>query len=142
MRGNAFFFALFAALCWGAAPIFGKLGLAKPSPAVALTFRSLIITLIMLIWTLAAAGLREVGSLFASKSGLFIAAEGILASLIGHLAYYYALKYGEASRMVPIASSFPLFALAIAIPFLGERVSWDKVLGAILIVAGILLIRR
>jgi transporter family protein len=142
MQAKAFLFALVAAFFWGAAPIFGKVGLVRPDPTVALALRSFVISFILLIWAALSGNLSQVGTLLTSKSGAFIAAEGILASLMGHLAYYYALKYGEASRMVPITSSFPLFALFLAILFLGERLSWEKILGAVLIVAGIFLIKR
>jgi len=142
MQPKAFLFALGAAFLWGAAPMLGKLGLVKADPAVALVLRSFVICGILTVWAAIGGRLPEVGALITTKSGMLIAAEGVLASLLGHLAYYYALKYGEASRVVPVASSFPLFALVLAFFLLGERPSWDKVLGVALIVGGVLLLKR
>ena len=120
----------------------GKLGLVGADPTVALVLRSLVIGGILVVWAALGGKLPEVVSLMGTKAGALIAAEGLLASLLGHLAYYYALKYGEASKVVPVASSFPLFALILAVILLGERPSWDKVLGVVLIVGGVLLLRR
>ena len=142
MQAKAFLFALAAAFLWGAAPMLGKLGLVRADPTVALVLRSLVIGGILVVWAALGGKLPEVVSLMGTKAGALIAAEGVLASLLGHLAYYYALKYGEASKVVPAASSFPLFALILAVILLGERPSWDKVLGVALIVGGVLLLRR
>ncbi|RLA82964.1 MAG: hypothetical protein DRG31_06715 [Deltaproteobacteria bacterium] len=142
MAGRAFTFALFAALCWGIAPIFGKMGLLKAEPSLALALRSFVVALVLLMWGVAGGWLKELGTLVGTREGVYIAIEGLLASFVGHLAYFYALKYGEASRMVPVTSSFPLFALFFALLLLREELAWDKVFGALLIVAGIILLRR
>jgi len=139
---KAFLFALGAALLWGVAPTLGKMGLAGADPAVALVLRSFAVGGILAAWAGLSGKLPEVGALLTTKSGALIAAEGVVAALLGHLAYYFALKYGEASRVVPVASSFPLFAFVLAVILLGERPSWDKVLGVVLIVGGVLILRR
>jgi transporter family protein len=71
----------------------------------------------------------------------FVAGEGILSALIGQLFYYNALKYGEASKIVPICSSFPLITVILAIVFLNEQFTFSKALGALLIIAGVLVIK-
>lgn len=63
------------------------------------------------------------------KLGLFLISEGILASLLGQLVYYYALKEGAASRMVPVASAFPIVTFVGAIFLFGEKLTWQKSLG-------------
>jgi len=142
MQAKAFLFALTTSFLWGTAPILGKLGLVGADPAVALVLRSFTITAILAVWAALSGNLPEVGSLLSSRAGALIAVEGILASLLGHLAYYYALKYGKASSVVPVASSFPLFALIMAILVLGERPSWERALGVVLVVGGVRLLRR
>jgi len=116
--------------------------LVKVDPTVALTFRSFVISFILLFWAIATGHLDDIYSLATSKAGLFIAAEGICASLLGHLAYYYAVKFGDVSRMVPVVAAFPLIALILAILFLSEKLTPTKVIGAILIVAGVVVIKR
>ena len=125
---------------WGIAPIFGKLGLAKMSPLMGLAIRSFVISIIMLVLLFATGTYREFGTL-TLKSFSFIALEGIFASLIGHFAYYYALKLGETSRIVPIASAFPLITIIFAISLLSEKMTWYKGGGMVLVIAGVILMR-
>ncbi|KXG76550.1 hypothetical protein AN618_15810 [Fervidicola ferrireducens] len=137
---KSFIFAFLTALCWGAAPILGKMGLTKLPPFLALSLRSFTISIILL-----AAGLLS-GSFknfqVDARSFIFIAAEGIMASLLGQLTYYYALKYSEASKVVPVSSSFPLFTLILAFLFLHENITLKKIFGTLLVILGIILIRH
>lgn len=137
---NEYAFAGIAMIFWGIAPILGKLGLSELHPMTALTIRSTIITIILLAlvtirgqWGLVtSATLKDVG---------LIGLEGICAALLGQLAYYYALQLGEVSRVSPIVSTFPLVALVLGIIILGEKVTIYKIIAAILIVAGMVLMR-
>lgn len=72
---------------------------------------------------------------------IFIAVEGICAALLGQLFYYYALKSGDASMVVPLIASFPLFTFIIASIFLGDKVTLTKLLGLALIILGVVVIR-
>ena len=136
---NYFIFALLAAFLFGLAPVFGKLGLESIEPALALTIRSFVISGIMLGWLLLN---RDVIPLtqVSTTTWIFIAAEGICAALIGQLFYYYALKGGQASVVVPIVATFPLFAFLLATVFLGDKVTLTKVGGLLFVVVGIILL--
>ncbi len=142
MQNRTLLFALTASFFWGLAPIFGKIGLTKADPAVALAFRSFVITLILLFWAIATGHMGDVYALATSKTGLFIATEGICASLLGHLALYYAIKYGDVSKIVPVTSSFPLITIILAILLLSEKLTLTKSIGAMLIIAGVVVIKR
>lgn len=135
-----FLLALITMIFWGIAPIFGKIGLTKINPYMALAIRSFIIAIIMLIILLVRGDIKELVKVDL-KSVTFIGLEGIFASLIGHFAYYYALKLGETSKVVPITSAFPLITLFLAILFLSEKITIFKGSGIILILAGIILLR-
>ncbi|MDD3776065.1 MAG: EamA family transporter [Actinomycetota bacterium] len=139
-RAYPYLLALITMFFWGIAPVFGKLGLAKVSPYIALVFRSLVVTVILLIVILVRGELRQLAAIDL-KSATFIGLEGIMASLLGHFAYYYALKLGETSRVVPITSAFPIVTLAVAAIFLTEKITMVKGAGAALIIAGLLLLR-
>ena len=142
MQSKAFLFALITSFFWGLAPIFGKIGLVKADPTIALTFLSFVISFILLFWATATGNLKGIYPLVTSKAGIFIAAEGICASLLGHLAYYYAIKYGDASRLVPVTASFPLIAMILAILFLSEKLTPTKAIGSVLIIAGVIVIKK
>jgi len=135
-----FLLAIITMIFWGAAPIFGKIGLTKINPYIALAIRSFIVALIMLIIISIRGDFRELIKVDL-KSVAFIGLEGIFASLIGHFAYYYALKLGETSKIVPITSAFPLITVLIAIIFLSEKITLFKGSGILLIIAGIVLLR-
>lgn len=132
-------FALTASLLWGVAPILGKAGLASTDPATALLVRTLGVASVLLVYALATGGLARLAAVGWQPAG-FLLAEGILASVLGHLAYFYALKLGEAGRVVPIVAIYPLFALLAAV-LLGESLTWLKVAGALLVVSGVWLLK-
>ncbi len=95
----------------------------------------------MLIWVIVTGHIHQLFKIEFSTWSL-ICAEGIVASLLGHLAYFYAIKYGMISRVIPITSAFPLIALLGGLFLFSERIGWDRLLGTIMIVVGIIIIRR
>lgn len=78
---------------------------------------------------------------FDSKSVLLIILEGISTSLVGHLFYYYSLKFGQVSWVVPSTAAYPLVTVLIAFLFLREGFSLIQLGGAVLTVAGVILVR-
>jgi transporter family protein len=137
---SEYWYAGIAMVFWGLAPIFGKLGLSDLQPLAALTLRSLVISLILA----AAVTVRGEWGSVAGATGrdvFYIGLEGICAALLGQLAYYYALKYGEVSRVSPLVSAFPLVALALGIAVLGEKLTIYKVVAGLLIFSGIVMLK-
>lgn len=137
---NTYLMAGIALVFWGIAPIFGKLGLGNTSPLAALTIRSLIISALLLITVTIAGQWGNVAGVTAKETA-YIALEGICAALLGQLAYYYALKFGEVGRVSPIVAAFPIVTLFLGILFLGEKITLYKVVAAFLIVVGIVLLK-
>ncbi len=131
--------ALFGALCWGLAPIFGKLGLGAVDPAAGLYLRTLTASSLVLIWLAVSDGWSHLDGI-PPAAWLFVALEAILATLVGDLAYYAALKGGSASQVTLIMASAPVFTLWAGYAFLGERLTWQQALGAALMIGGLLLI--
>ncbi len=137
---NYYIFALITAFLFGLAPIFGKLGLEGVNPALALCIRSFIISGIMRGWLLLNRDVSPLVDVSMTSWGL-IALEGICAALLGQLFYYYALKSGEPSVVVPLIAVFPIFTFIIATIFLGDKISLSKVGGVLCIVFGVILLR-
>jgi transporter family protein len=137
---NDYLFAGIAMVFWGIAPVLGKLGLGDLQPLAALTIRSMIIS-VLLITLVTIRGQWGLVAGASTKDIAFIGLEGICAALLGQLAYYYALKFGEVSRVSPIVSAFPLVALVLGIIILGEKVTIYKIIAGLLIVSGIVLMR-
>jgi len=139
MGKHGFIFALLAAFLWGLAPVFEKLGLVKISPLAGLTIRNIAITVIALIIVLFTnVGKEIIHADF--KSVLFVVTGGILAGLLGIWSYFESLKHWEASRVVPIAGAYPLFAFILSMIFLEEKLTLEKGIGVILIISGVFLL--
>lgn len=137
---QAYFFAFATIALWGSVPVLEKLGLIKLDPTIAVAIRSFVITLCLLLYLIGNGRLSELLTVDA-RSLLLLAASGICAGLIGQITYFYALKFGEASRIVPLVGSFPLLTVLLAMLLLGESLTWTKLSGAILVAAGIFLLK-
>lgn len=137
--GIALLLALAGTLCWGIAPIFGKLGLARVDPATGLALRTLLAASLVIGWLLASGRFEQLRGV-PSGSWLLLGIEAILATLVGDLAYYAALKWGSVSDVTLVMSAAPLVTLWTASVLLGEAVTVHRVAGALLIVGGVVLI--
>lgn len=134
-------YPLLASLLAGLSQVLRKFGLvAIPYPllgaAVTVSF-SLVVTLLT-IWL---SGKRQETLLLNKESLPFFLAAGIVVSVAMGL-IYYALYLGKVTVVIPIISTGPLFALTLSALFLRdvERVTTKIVIGACLIIAGVLLI--
>jgi len=128
------------ALCWGSTPILEKVGLREVDPFVGVTVRSMAITAVLLFVALLSGRLREVLSVDLRTLALF-SSSGILAGLLGMWTYFWALKMGATSKVVPIAASYPLVTAVLSILLLGEQVTALRFLGIVLIVVGTWLVK-
>jgi transporter family protein len=63
-----------------------------------------------------------------------------LIPAIGLVVYLVALNRGAASRVVPVSAAYPLVTVALAYAFLGEQITGWHVLGALLVVGGVVLL--
>lgn len=136
---TGFIYSLITALLWAVAAVFDKLGLVKASPIVAVTLRSLTVSVLAFTTLLFVRKTPEIGQLDL-KSIIFIAGGGILAGLLGQWTYFQALQNWEASRVVPVAGSYPLFAFILSVAFLSEPVTLKKISGTILVILGVILL--
>ncbi|MCX6799321.1 MAG: EamA family transporter [Candidatus Diapherotrites archaeon] len=132
-----FFYALLSAIFAALVAFFGKLGLQGIDSTTATAARAVI----MAIFTVGFAFALNKTSLqgIDAKNWLFIILTGVFGAL-SWLAYFYALKVGDVSKVAPIDRTSVLFAVALAFVFLGEEISVKTIAGAIAIVIGIILI--
>jgi transporter family protein len=137
--GMVFFLAVFGMVCWGIAPIFAKIGLKNVDPSAGLTIRTIFAACVVTSWALMSCNVAQLRGI-PLNSWLLIAVEAILATLVGDLAYYAAIKKGDVSLVTIIMSSSPLVTILCAVIFLGEQITLLRLAGAILVVLGIILI--
>lgn len=138
---SAFLWAVLTACIWGVVPLMEKVGLGTASPTAGVMARSLGIVLgvavFSVVWSPWAA-LRAMGW----TSILLLACGGLLASFIGQMAFYHALRSGAISQVTPVAGAYPLVAALLGWWVLREPFTASRALGVIFVVAGALLLRK
>jgi len=139
---SAFTWALLAAFCWGFAPALEKVGLrGTVDPAIGVFIRSIGVVLGTLLFIPFLPRLSGRVAELTPRNWIFLCLGGLVASVIGQLCFYRALKIGEVSRVVPIGASYPVLALLFGILFFGEAFSWSKMAGIAFVVTGVFLLR-
>lgn len=139
MELKTLLYALLTMVLWGTAPLLSKVGLEKVPPFPAMLMRNLMLVILALGSVMFSAKFRSYFVDF-PKQAIFIIIAGTISGLIGQYTYYMALKSGQTSQVVPIASSFPLMTALLSILILNEPLTLNKGAGVILILSGIFLI--
>ena len=138
---NAFGWALVAACIWGIVPLIEKVGLGNGNPVVAVFARTIGVMVGMAVVGWWVAPWKALSSLSVRSFGL-LALGGFLASFIGQMAFYQALKSGRISQVTPLAGTYPLVAALLGWWILREPFTIMRLSGVVFIVFGIVLLRR
>jgi transporter family protein len=126
---------------WGATPLLEKIGLKEVEPLTGILIRSGTITIVLLVIYLFNGRIHELTKISLKNYSLF-AASGIMAGLVAMWTYYYLLKTGMTSKIVPIAASYPFITAILSIIILGEQVTFQRLIGIGFTIAGIILIQQ
>jgi len=138
---SAFWWAVITAAIWGVVPLIEKLGLVRSDPTVGVFARSFGVVVGVVVFGILWSPWKAVFSL-SVRSFVLLALGGFLASFVGQLAFYHALKTGHLSQITPVSGSYPLVAALLGWVLLHEPVTTARVVGVMLIVLGVLLLRR
>ncbi|HBF29969.1 EamA family transporter [Rhizobium sp.] len=130
----AFLSAGFAALT----AIFGKIGVAGVNSDLATLIRTVII-LVVLFGIVTATGQWQAPSTINTKTWAFLALSG-LATGASWIAYYRALKLGNASQVAPVDKLSIVLVVIFGVIFLGEKVSAVHWVAVTLIAAGAIML--
>ncbi len=134
--------AALAALCWGFAPFFEKVGLRSvQDPSVAVFVRSAGVILGTLCMIPFFPRLSEQIRVIPPRQVVFLIIGGVLASVVGQAFFYRALKAGEVSRAVSVGASYPIVACLLGLLIWKEPLTASKALGVALVMLGISLLR-
>lgn len=131
--------ALFGMVCWGIAPIFAKLGLNNVNPVAGLVLRTMMAACLVTSWVGFSGTVGQLKGI-SFNSWLLIGIEAVLATVVGDLAYYTAIKDGNVSVVSIIMSIAPLVTMVCSSIFLGEPLTIWRVIGAGYIIFGMILI--
>lgn len=131
---NWLFWALLSAAFAAATAILAKLGVAGVDSNYATAIRTTVV--LVFTWAIALAT-RQPGSfqVSSSRTWLFLFLSG-LATGLSWLCYFRALQMGPASRVAPIDKLSVALVIVASVLFLGEKLTWGKMVGGVLIVAG------
>ncbi len=134
--------SIVAVFFWGVAAVVDKLAfnsMPEMSPVTAQWIRFMVATMSLAVIGAFRNTFTEIRTVSAKAyMYLIIGALGGLA--LGSAAYFYALKHGEASTVVVFTSGYPVIMVFLAVPFLKEKMSWQKLGGMALVVAGLLIV--
>ncbi len=122
---------------WGSTPVIEKIGLRDVEPLTGLFIRSLVVTAILFVVFICTGRIHDLARVSMGDFSLF-AASGLMSGLLGTWAYYYVLRTGMASKIVPIAASYPLITALLGMLILREGITLQRVAGIIFTVAGII----
>ncbi|HAM36736.1 MAG TPA: hypothetical protein DEB40_00465 [Elusimicrobia bacterium] len=61
----------------------------------------------------------------------------LIVTLSGVFCYIKAMSGAEASKIIPLSSTYPLVTFLLALLFLGETFTWTKLAGTLLVCAGV-----
>jgi transporter family protein len=130
-------------IVWGVAAVMDKLALKQGDPLLGLTIRAITVLVMLLAFIIANGKIRALISLVQNdtRSTLFFMLSGLLAGFVGMLTYYGALRLAPVSQVVPVTSAYPLVVALLSVLFLGEQLSFLRLLGIILIISGVYLIQ-
>lgn len=126
--------AIFAALT----AVFGKIGVAEINSNLATFIR----TIVILIVTGAILSIRsewQKPASISATSAVFLVLSGVATGL-SWLCYYRALQLGPVSLVAPVDKLSVALAIVLGFMFLGEPLTWTLALGALLIIAGSIVI--
>ena len=128
--------ALFSALSAGATAVLAKKGVEEVPPNLALAVR---VSFVVLFAWLVALATRETAVRAISPRAWGYLAASALGTGLSWLCYFRALSLGPVAKVAPVDKLSFVVAMVLGVLFLGETVGPKVALGAVLIVAGVLL---
>jgi transporter family protein len=127
-------YALLSALFASLTAIFAKLGVTGVNSNLATAIRTIII--LMIAWAIVLVRGEKKGIKTLSKQNLFFLGISGIATGLSWIFYFKALQMGQVSKVAPIDKLSMVLTIGLALIFLGETLTVKTAVGALLIVAG------
>ena len=119
-------FAMGSAFFAGVTAILAKCGIRKTDSTVATAVRTIVVLAMSFLMVLLVGSLPTIGTI-SWQSWLFLILSG-LSTGASWLCYFRALQLGDVNKVVPIDKSSTILTMLLAMLFLGESITWLKVL--------------
>lgn len=131
-------YALLAALFAALTAIFAKVGIKGVDTDLATAIRTVVI--LVIAWGIAfiRGGAYTIHSL-TKQNIIFLCLSGVATGL-SWIFYFKALQLGKVSQVAPVDKMSVAIAIILAVVFLGEPLTFKTTMGALLIIAGTLVL--
>lgn len=131
-------YALLSAFFAALTAVFAKVGIKGVDSDLATAIRTVVI--LVIAWTIAfVKGSAVTINTLSKQNFLFLGLSGIATGL-SWIFYFKALQIGKVSQVAPVDKLSVALAIIISVLFLGEALTWKSAIGAILIIAGTLVL--
>lgn len=127
-------YALLSALFASLTAIFAKVGITGVNSNLATAIRTIII--LMVAWGIVLARGETKGIATLSKQNLIFLIISGVATGLSWIFYFKALQIGKVSQVAPVDKLSVALTVILSIVFLGEALTWKAAIGALLIIAG------
>ncbi len=131
-------YALLSALFASLTAIFAKVGITGVNSNLATAIRTVII--LFVAWGIVLARGEEKGINSLSKQNIIFLVISGLATGLSWIFYFKALQIGKVSQVAPVDKLSVALTIGLSVLFLGEALTIKTAVGAILIVAGTLVL--
>lgn len=132
---------LLSALCWALASVLLTIG-AKRIDVVPLNMVRCMFSAALFLALLPFYGGLEALAAIPPSSWLWLVVSVLALLVVGDTLYFRSMDLAGVSWAMPVSSINPLWAVILASFFVGESLSWPLVLGALLVVVGVVLVSR
>jgi bacterial/archaeal transporter family protein len=133
-------YALLSAVFASLVAIFGKLGLKDLDANTSTAIRAVIMAVFLIAVIIVQGKLKHIEPILSNhRALLFIVLSGV-AGAISWLFYFLAIQGGDIVKVVPLDRLSVVFAIVLALLFLGEKISVMTGLGAALVAVGGILV--
>jgi transporter family protein len=131
-------FALLAAVSAAVVTVMSKAGIKNVDPNLAFAIQAVLIILISWGVVVFQGNVPEVKSID-KRTWMYLGIAGVFTT-VSSLLTFQALKLGDASKVNPVERVSLVFAILFAALFLKEKITWQIIIGAVLIIAGAIII--
>ncbi len=131
-------FALLAAFSAAIVTILSKAGIKDIDPTLGFAIQSVLIIIVAWTVVLVQGNFPQIKEI-KSSAWIYLIIAGVITTL-SSLFTFRALKLGDASKVNPLERLSLIFAIVMAGLFLKEKITWQVVIGAVLMAGGALLI--
>jgi transporter family protein len=142
MTTEAVVYLVIAILSWGLGAIFDKLTLRYLDALPAFYGRTMIMIVFFLLFILTRFSKTVNDLVRAPRISLLYISLSVIVSMLGVYTYLKAMSFSDASKIVPLSSTYPLVTFIVAVLFLGESFSFNRFLGTVFVISGVFLISK